>query len=338
MYLLIGGTSFIAAHTVDEFLSRGEKIAVTCRNESFNKHYSDLGVPVYNLDLRDKEAFDKLPGDFDGIILLGGLLPANATADLVHEENAADYFAVNTIGTINVLEFARRNGINRVISTCSYADVAGAWKKDYAIKEDEPRNYGYSGDHAVYVFSKNAACDTMEYYNRQYGMKNAWFRLPPVYGVGPHGSLKVNGKTIKSGLQIFMEKAARGEDISVFGDPQLSRDVVYVKDVAKAFYQAMKSDKTYGLYNMTSGRGITLEDQAKIIAKVFAREENGVSKVVYEPGNGNNTPSFLFSIEKAANDFGYEPEYGDFEKMMEDYKKDYYDGKFKELFHYEDLI
>ena len=79
-------------------------------------------------------------------------------------------------------------------------------------------------------------------------MSNAVFRFPPVYGVGPHGSLFINGKYVKSGLQIFMDKASKGEDITIYGNKNLSRDVVYVKDVAHAFYLAIRSEKTYGLY------------------------------------------------------------------------------------------
>lgn len=73
------------------------------------------------------------------MILLAGLLPANATADLVNEENAADYVKVNTLGTVNVLEYCRTNGIKKIISATTYGDVSGAWKKNHAITEDEPR-------------------------------------------------------------------------------------------------------------------------------------------------------------------------------------------------------
>ena len=75
----------------------------------------------------------------EGVILLSGLLPANAEVNLDEDENAADYFRINTIGTINVLEYCRKNGIKRVISNCSYADVRGAWGKK-VITEDEPRD------------------------------------------------------------------------------------------------------------------------------------------------------------------------------------------------------
>ncbi len=334
MVIIIGASSFIGVHTAEEFLKQGCEILVTGRNNKFKEHYEKLGVQYVNIDLTNKIDFEQLPTqNVDGVILLGGLLPANAPVNLDENENADEYFSVNTIGTINVLEYCRKNGIKRVISNCSYADVRGAWGKK-VITEDEPRDFIYSGDHAVYVFSKNAANDTLEYYNQQHGMKNAWFRFPPVYGVGPHGSLFINGTYVKSGLQIFMDKASAGEDITIFGNKDLSRDVVYVKDVAHAYYLAMMSDKTYGLYNMTSGRGVTLQEQAEVIADLFAKSPDKKSKIIYKPEVENNTPSYLFSMEKARNDFGFVPQYADFRVMMIDYKKDLDEHKYQDLFKY----
>lgn len=335
MVLIIGASSFIGVHTVTEFLNQGCKVAVTGRKNKFKEHYDRLGVDYYNLDLSNKEDFAKLPTEnIEGVILLAGLLPANAEVDLDRDENAEDYFRINVIGTINVLEYCRKNSIKRVISASTYADVKNAWAKDKAITEEEPRSFSYKGDHAVYVISKNAANDVMEYYNQQHGMKNAWFRFPPVYGVGPHGSLFVNGKIYKSGLQIFMDNAAEGKDICVFGDKNISRDVVSVKDVARAYYQAMFSEKTYGLYNITSGRGVTLQEQAEVIAKVFHTEGKPQSKVIYMPNKPNNSASYLFSIEKAHCDFGYTPSFADFKTMMSDWKKDIDNNLYRELFYY----
>jgi len=335
MVVLIGATSFIGVYTVAELLSQGCEVVVTGRNNKFRDHYEKLGVRYINLDLTKEEDFKTLPTEnVEGVILLAGLLPANAKVNLDIEENAADYFKVNVLGTINVLEYCRSNGISRVISTTSYADVQKSWNADIALTEDETRNFSYKGDHAVYVISKNAASDVMEYYNQQHGMKNAVFRFPPVYGVGPHGSLFVNGKLYKSGLQVFIENAMEGKDIRIFGNRNLSRDVVYVKDVANAFYKALKSENTYGLYNITSGHGVTLQKQAEVISEVFKQDGSNKSRIVYHPEVANNTPSYLFSIEKAHKDFGYSPKYADFKTMMQDYKKDLDNHLYHELFKY----
>src|SRR5699024_5486390 len=155
-------------------------------------------------------------------------------------------------------------------------------------KETEPRNFLLKGDHAAYAISKNAATDLIEYYSQQHGLSGAVFRLPPVYGVGPHDVIYDNGMNKKSGISIFIEKTKKGETIEIHGDPNLSRDIIYVKDVAKAFVQALRSERTHGLYNMTSGVGLTLEDQVKIVIDVFTIEKR--SEIKYKPELKNSTP------------------------------------------------
>lgn len=330
MVIVIGATGFIGMYTVDELVRSGRQVVATGRNDALGARLEDMGAQFMHLDITKPEDFDRLPTEgVEGVILLAALLPANAKADLKDNENAADYFRINCLGTVHVLEYCRRHGIRKVISSCSYGDVSGAWGKGYAITEDEPRNFSFTGDHAMYVITKNAANDTIEYYNQQHGMQGASFRFPPVYGVGPHGTILVNGKPYKSGIQTFIESAEAGRDIELWGDPHIKRDIIYVKDVARAFRMALESDRTYGLYNMTSGTQLDLEDQAKAVIEVFGKGRG--SKIVYRPEKPNNTPSFLFSMEKAKRDFGFVPEYTDYLDMMRDYKQELESGRWSDL-------
>ena len=321
MVIVIGGTGFIGMYTVEALLKAGKKVLATGRNMRLGEVLQNMGAEFLELDITSEDDFDKLPKkDVEGVILLAGLLTANAKADLQENENAADYFEVNVIGAIHVLEYCRRNGIKKVIGNCSYSDVSGAWGKGYPITEDEPRNFSYTGDHAVYVISKNACNDVMEYYNQQHGMQCAWFRFPPVYGVGPHGTIFVNGKPYKSGIATFIDNAMEGKDIELWGNPHIKRDIIYVKDVAEAYVMALESDKTYGLYNMTSGTELDLEEQAKAVIDVFG--DNKKSRIVYRPDLENHTPSYIYSMEKAKRDFGFVPKYTNYYDMMKDYKKE----------------
>lgn len=330
MILVIGATGFIGMYTVEKLIASGKKVVATGRNQKVAHLLTDMGAEFLELDITSKEEFNKLPCEgVEGVILLAGLLPANAKVDITKDENADEYFEVNVIGTINVLEYCRRNGIKKLINCSSYSDVSGAWKKGVALKETEPRDFKFTGDHAVYVISKNAANDVMEYYNQQHGMQCACFRFPPVYGVGPHSTIYVNGKSYKSGIQTFIEKAQKGEPIEIWGDPHISRDIIYVKDVATAFVKALDSDKTYGLYNMTSGTELELEDQVKAVIEVFGGEKK--SEIVYRPDKPNNTPSFLFDMSKAKEDFGFVPEYTSYIDIMKDYKKELESGRWNVL-------
>lgn len=325
MVVIIGATGFIGMYTTQAFLDAGKEVVATGRNTKLGKKLEQMGATYVSLDITKEGDFEKLPTrDVEGVILLAGLLPANATADLEQTENAAEYFKVNVIGTINVLEYCRRNGIQKVIGNCSYGDVSGAWGKGYAITESEPRDFKFTGDHAVYVISRNASNDVMEYYNQQHHMQCAWFRFPPVYGVGPHGTIYVNGKAYKSGIATFIDNAIAGRDIELWGNAHIKRDIIYVKDVAEAYVLALKSPKTYGLYNMTSGTGLDLEEQAKAVIEVFGKEKK--SKLVYRPEKPNNTPSFLFNMDKAKQDFGFVPKYTNYYDMMVDYKSELESG------------
>lgn len=331
MIIVIGATGFVGMYTVEKLLQEGKEVLAAGRNKEAGALLEKMGARFVEFELTETTAYDKLPTEgVEGVIHLAGLLPANEKVEIEREENAAEYIRVNVIGTINVLEYCRKHGIKKVIGCSSYSDVSGAWRKGYAIKESEPRNFSFRGDHAAYVISKNAASDMMEYYNQQHGMRCSWFRFPPVYGVGPHSSIYVDGKLYKSGIQTFIESAQRGEDIEIWGDPHISRDIIYVKDVAEAFFLALQSEKAYGLYNMTSGTELDLEDQVKAVIKVFGTQGNE-SRIVYRPDKRNNTPSFLFDMTKAKNDFGFVPKYTSYVAMMEDYKSELESGRWDVL-------
>ena len=328
--IIIGATGFIGLYTAEAFLRAGNRVVATGRNDLVGKKLIEMGAEYIHLDITSPEDFEQLPiQDVKGVILLAGLLPANAKADLQNEENAADYFSVNVIGAINVLEYCRKNNIKKVIGNCSYSDVSNAWGRRDPITEDEPRGFEFTGDHAVYVISKNACNDVMQYYNEQHGMQCSWFRFPPVYGVGPHGTIYVNGKKYKSGIATFIDNAKQGKDIELWGDPHIKRDIIYVKDVADAYVMALNSDHSFGLYNMTSGTELDLEEQAKAVIEVFGKDCG--SKIVYRPEKTNNTPSFLYSMEKAKKDFGFEPKYTNYKDMMIDYKKELESGRWDVL-------
>lgn len=314
MIIVIGGSGFIGSYLVEKLLAEHEEVVLTGRNPKIMKYYKGKNVKFIELNMENAEDYLKLPTkNVSGVVLLAGLLPAN-----VRDYNIYQYIDVNVRGTINTLEYCRKNNIKKLISTTTYADVQNLWSKDRAITEEDKRDFNYTGDHAVYVISKNAAGDIIEHYNQEYGMQGCIFRLPMVYGVGPHGSIYVDGVLKKSGIQTFIDKAIKGEDIEIWGDAQLERDIVYVKDVVQAIYKALKSQNAKGLYNMTSGQTITLEEQVKVIIDLFTQDKP--SKIVYKPENKNTGNSFLFSIEKAYKDFGYSPEYKDYRVMMEDYR------------------
>lgn len=332
MILVIGGSSFIGVYTVRALLDAGLEVVATGRNSAFKAHYASLGVPYLRFDLEDPDGCRVLPrGGVDTVILVSALLPANSNSALRESDNAGDYITVNTVGTARLLEYCRSVGADRLISTTSYGDVQNRWSASIPITESTPRDFKMTGDHAAYVISKNAASDLLFYYNEQHGMRNVVFRLPPVYGVGPHGTFLVNGLRRKSGVQAFIEQAQDGKPITVFGDVSIARDVVYVKDVASAFVAATTSESASGLYNIGSGVATSLLEQAAVIAEVFAGK-SGRSLVRVDHSQPNGLTPYRFDISKAVSDFGYHPRFAQFVDLARDWKLEADRGMYATLF------
>ena len=317
MVIVIGASGFIGTYLVNELLEQGYRVLATGRNRKASKFFESKNVEYINLDISKKDDFDKLPlSGVEAVVLLAALLPANVT-----EEDPYQYINTNITGTVNVLDYCVRNGIKKLLSTTSYADVRNFWSAESPIDSDSLRNYSLSDDHSIYVISKNAATDLMLYYNYRHGMDCCIFRLPPVYGVGPHSGLFVDGKWKKSGFQIFVEKASAGEPITIFGDKDVVRDIVYVKDVAMAFVKAIESSKAKGVYNIGSGMSTSIEQQVTDIVSVFSNE-NGKSEIINDLSVSNSSQSYRFDISKAVRDFGYDPKFVPFRSLLLQYKKD----------------
>ena len=326
MIIVIGATGFIGTYLIDQLVKEGVDVLACGRSKAGEEYYKNIGVPFMRLDITKEEDFNKLPtNDVKAVVLLAALLPAN-----VKSYNPTNYINVNIIGTANVLEYCRKNGINKIVSTTTYADVQRLWDKDKPIRETANRSFRFTGDHAMYVISKNASTDIIEHYSQEYEIQGIVFRLPPVYGYGPHSEIYVDGKYYKSGFQIFIEKATKGEPIELWGDSSVTRDIVYVKDVVSAFISAVKSNKARGLYNIASGVPLSLDEQVKITIKVFSPKENP-SKIVYRPDKKNASTSYIFDIIKAKKDFGYKPNFVPFEKMLIDIKKEMESERFNFL-------
>ncbi|MFA6409830.1 MAG: NAD(P)-dependent oxidoreductase [Gammaproteobacteria bacterium] len=322
MIVVIGAFGFIGTYLVDELLMEKNEVIATGRNEVSMGYLLKKGASFVKLDITKADDFYSLPTQgVKAVVLLAATLPAN-----VRNYNPFDYVNTNVNGTLNVLEYCRINKIPKIIFTSSYADVRNLWAKDKPITEKMPRDFLFTGDHALYVITKNMACDLIEHYSQEYGIQGIVFRLPPVYGYGPHLEIYENGKYYKSGFQVFVEKAIRGEQIEIWGDSKISRDIVYIKDVISAFISALKSTRAAGLYNITSGVPLSLDEQVRTTIKVFSLKDK-ISGIVYRPDKKSTGFSYVFDITKAKQDFGYAPKFISFERMLLDYKEEIKKGR-----------
>jgi UDP-glucose 4-epimerase len=325
--LVIGAAGFIGTYLIDELLKNHFHVLAADINDIGRAHYEQQGVSFQIIDVTNKHDIEELPDKgIDAVINLACVQPANVSKAMY---NPVDYINVNVIGTLNLLEYCRISKIPQMIIATSHRNTRGLWKEGKKIREEEGRAIDFTGEYAMYSISESAAADCVEHYNCEYGLQGIVFRLSPVYGYGPHTVIFKNGKRTTTGFQVFIDQAVSGMPIEIWGDPNIGRDIIYVKDVVNAFILALNNTKAKGLYNICSGRTLSLKQQAEEILKVFGKNE-GDHEITFRPEKENSIDPFLYDNTKAERELGWVPQYS-FSDLLLDYKTEMESGRFQYL-------
>lgn len=298
-----------------------EIIAVGRRKTDF---FNKMGIKYYSVDITNEEDFEQLPTEnIHAVMLLAAQIPS-----YMEGYKPAEYIKSNVNGAFNVLEYCRKVKADRILYTQTVFDISLYATDGTILKPDLPRNFSYTGDHAVYVISKNTALELIKHYHEEYGIKSFIFRLPTIYSYSPYQYYHPNGVKKLRPVYQMINKAQNSEPIEIWGDPNYSKDMVHVYDFSQMLCRAVEVDREEGFYNIGTGIPITLKEQIETIVKVFSPKDNP-SPIVYCPEK-ISTGGFLMDVTNAKEELGYEPKY-DCLALFEDYKAEMEVDRFKEL-------
>lgn len=269
-------------------------------------------VNSVKLDITNVEDFSSLEKDFDVVFLLAGAMPA-----MMKGYKPQTYIDVNITGILNVLEFCRLNDIPKLIYLQTVADVSSCFFTGIPIKNDQPRAFKFTGDHAIYTITKNTACDLIEHYHQEYGLQTIIFRIPTIYCNDNNFEYHVNGKIKRKDYVTMIESIIMDKRIEIWGNPKNSKDMHYIKDFARLIGKAIDSNNAQGFFNAGTGNPISLEELVNCMIEVFSPDEK-VDKV-YLP-NMNSQRNFTFDMETTKETFSFNHEYG-IKEMLVDIKK-----------------
>ncbi len=316
MVIVTGACGFVGFYLVNRLFDEGyDVLAADIGGKDEEEFFRSRGIRFVRMDITDERGFAKLPAKgVEAFVNLACVQPANMPDE---KYDPAKYISVNVLGVTHILKFCRRSGIERMIHTISHRNVQGLWEKGEVITEASPRAIRFNGKFAMFSISESAAADVIQNFNEEYGMRCVILRLPSVYGYGHHESFFKDGKVVKTGLGVFIENAIEGRTFEIWGDKDKGRDVVYVKDVVNAIVLALRSKSAIGMYNIASGRELSLEEQVQSVIRVFS--EGKKPQIVYRPEKPNSIAPCVYDISKAKRELGWEPQYS-FEDMLRDYK------------------
>jgi UDP-glucose 4-epimerase len=230
--IVTGGAGFIGSHVVEALLARGDDVTVVDDLSSGKRENLPGGVHLVAADIRER--LDAVVDETRPEVCFHLAAQVDVRVSVERPEHDA---GVNVLGTIAVLEAARRHE-TRVVFSSTGGAIYG--ECDGPAAEDAERR-----PLAPYGVSKLAGEEYLAAYNRLYGSGHVSLRYGNVYGPrqDPHGEAGV--------VAIFLGRLAAGEAPRIFGNGRQTRDYVYAGDVAAATLAAAWRDG--GVFNVGTG-------------------------------------------------------------------------------------
>lgn len=266
--VVTGGAGFIGSHMVDRLLADGRDVRVIdnfCNGNRRNlaHHDGNRHLEIVEADIAEEKAVDGL---FDGA---ERVFHFAALADIVPSiERPRDYFRANVDGTFNVLEQAKRAGVQRFLYAAS--STCYGIPEVFPTPETAPISTKYP-----YALTKYLGEQLVMHWAELYKLPALSLRMFNVYG--PRAR---TGGTYGAVFGVFLAQLLANRPLTVVGDGNQTRDFTYVTDVVEAFLAAASSQRTATVYNIGSGGTYSVN---QLVALLGAENVVHISKRPGEP-------------------------------------------------------
>ncbi len=271
-YVVAGGAGFIGSHLVERLLSEGSKVIcidnlITGSESNASEFYSNKNFTFVNHDLIS--GIPNISGEIEGIFHLASPASPNSKSKKSYIAHPIETLMVNSVGTQNVLEFAKQKGSKVLYASSSeiYGDPSVSPQK-----EDYFGNVNPNGPRSVYDEGKRFGEAICAAYVRTYNLDVRTIRIFNTYG---ERMQKDDGRVVSN----FINQALEGRDITVFGDGNQTRSFCYVNDLIDGLISVMETANLQGkVINLGN------PDEYKILelAKKILKETGSNSKIVHE--------------------------------------------------------
>jgi len=288
--LVTGGAGFIGSNVAALLAAEGYDVVVL--DNLRTGHEQNLAaLPAARLvrgDVRDARLVSELAEGAEVVFHLAASVGNTRSIEDPFEDSE-----VNVLGTLRVLEAARRAGVRKVVYSSSAA-IFGELKR-LPIDEAHPCE-----PDTPYGVSKLAGEKHCLAYAKLYEVEAVCLRYFNVYGVNQRYDAYGNV------IPIFAHRMLRGEPLTVYGDGGQTRDFVNVSDVARANLLAARAAGVSGAFNVASGEAVTVNRLVELM-----RGASGVEpEVVHDPPRRGDVRDSLADISAARSALGYEPRVG----------------------------
>lgn len=285
--LITGGAGFIGSNIAKALVGQGWVVRVLDDLSSgYRENLDGLAVDFRHGDVRDAEAVMDAVAGCEVVFHLAAAVGNKRSID-----DPIGDSSINVIGTLQVLEAARKTGVRKIVASSS-AGIYGELRT-MPIHESHPLD-----PLTPYGASKLCMEKQCLAYAATHGIEAVALRYFNVYG--PNQRFDAYGNVIP----IFVFNALQGRPITIFGDGKQTRDFANVADVVQANIKAAMAPGVSGAFNIASANQTCILDLAGAI-----RDGLGIPvDIEFGPLRPGDVEHSLADIEAASAEFGYRPQ------------------------------
>lgn len=297
--LVIGGAGFIGSFVAAELLKEKVSQVVIYDNftrgkrEYLTKQLADPRCSIFPIggDIRDLDILDAAVKGMDYVICLSAMW-------LLHcKDYPRTAFEVNIAGTFNVLEACVKHKIKKLV----WSSSASVYGDAVELPMTESHPFNNKNFYGATKIAGEAMCTAI---NDRYGLPIIGLRYMNVYG--PHQDQTAAYTGV---VPIMLNKIESNESPVINGDGSQSYDFIYVEDVARCNIDALRSDVSFGMYNV----GTEVQTSIRELCDLILELKKSELQVTYKPYGPEDARALvqnrIGSRKKAEQELGFKYDY-----------------------------
>jgi UDP-glucose 4-epimerase len=284
--LVTGGAGFVGATLVRRLVTSGYRVRVIDNlSTGDTAHLDGVDAELVRGDIRDADALEGAIKGLDAVIHLAA---AGSVIGSIADPMAN--FEANVLGTFQVLDAARRAGVERTVQ----ASTGGALIGDATPPVNEQ---SLPKPLSPYGASKLAGEGYAHAFAKAYGLRTVAVRFGNVYG--PWCARK------RGVINVYFESLHDGVPLIIYGDGTASRDYVHVSDIAQALQLALEKDVPGGtVVHAASGVETSVTELADLCRRAAGKPDHPIE---YRPKRAGEVGRNFASYDLAHELLGYAP-------------------------------
>ena len=293
--LVTGAAGFIGSNLVDTLLSTGSWIIGIDNFDSFydrriKEHNIEKAIGNHDYhfieaDIRDAEAMNNLFQKYSPTIIVHLAAKAGVRPSLA---NPLEYYDVNLMGTLNLLEVMRKNNIKKMI----FASSSSVYGNNTNIPFCETDNVDYPI--SPYAASKKAGELLCHTYHKLYNFDIFCLRFFTVYGPRQRPDLAIHK---------FTKALLNDQFITLYGDGTTRRDYTHIDDIIQGIIGSLTKLEGYEIFNLGESATVSLKKLVALLEKYTGKK----AKVQYLPMQEGDVIQTFADVSKARSKLNYNP-------------------------------